>query len=203
MCDFILFQLWAQSCILNAISIEIECQVLPSCNFTVYVKVPWQHSGKLNLKLNFKPLHVTIIFQATISRKGKQKTDCAYTIVQNRFLMSNGTVFSFFFPLKSYFKSLLNTFTCLMKPPWWFFLNYSICFNTAYTNSVHIHTNGHINACIHAHNIHAKRINGIFWLDATPCKYVKREQCSWLGSLTKNAAVVCTIHVAHVRRDDM
>lgn len=96
MCDSILFYLWAQSCILNAISIETECQVLPSCNFTVYVKIPWQHSGKLNLKLNFKPLHATIIFQATISRKGKQKTDGAYTIVQNRFLMSNGTVFPFF-----------------------------------------------------------------------------------------------------------
>lgn len=59
---------------------------------------------KFKIKLKIKPLHVTTVFQATISRKERQKTDCAYSTAQDRFLVSNGIIFPFF-PLKSYFKS--------------------------------------------------------------------------------------------------
>lgn len=173
---------------------------LPSSNFTLYLKISWQHSAKRQMKAKAKPLHSTIIFQATISRKERQKTDCAYTTVQNRFLMSNGIIFLFFPPLKLFLSLLLNIFTCIMKRLQRFFLSSYMCCNTARTNSAHIYTNPPINICTHAHKIHARRINGSFWLYATPCKYIRWEWCLWWGSWTKNIAFVCPTCTAHVGR---
>lgn len=96
MCDFYLILLMSPKSYPDCHSTETQCQILPSSNFTLYLKISWQHPAKRQIKTKAKPLHSTIIFQATISRKERQKTDCTYTTVQNRFLKSNGIIFLFF-----------------------------------------------------------------------------------------------------------